>query len=336
MTIGLVDRSGELKWSRSVDGVVSDVFHLEARVTEAALTALRSEDLISSETVQQARERPPTNNPDAFDDYAHGRALFERSDVPGNLDRALTFFQRAVARDPEFGRAYAAIGDASWRQYLETRDTAWIDKARAAMLSAIRLAPDDATVEFTMATIEQGTGHPENGIATLERILARQPAFDAAHRLLGRIYSESGNYDKAIEEFREAQALRPEYPATIRELGLAYYDKGRLDEAIATFTKLTALQPDNASAYQTLGTALHAANQFDRALVAYRQAIALAPRPTAYSNIGTIHYTRGEDRRGRGGVSTGDFTTAQGSHHASQSCGRAVDAGRPHQCARRV
>ena len=85
LTIGLVDRSGELKWSQSVDGVVSDVFHLEARVSEAALSGLRSEGLVVNAIVQQARERPPTNNPDAFDDYAHGRALIERGDVPGNI-----------------------------------------------------------------------------------------------------------------------------------------------------------------------------------------------------------------------------------------------------------
>ena len=295
MAISLLgDKAATVKWSRSFDGPITDVFHLEHRIGQATLQALRSEGLVSPATVAQALDERPTADPDAFDDYAHGRALFERTDVPGNADRALTFFQRAVSRDPGFARAHAAVGEVCWWKYVDTRDTSWIDKARAAMLSAMRLAPDDPSVGFTMAVIDHGTGQSENAIAALEQVLLSQPAFDAAHRLLGRIYSERGNFDKAIEEFREAESLRPEFPGTVRDLGLAYYDKGRLDEAIATFTKLTALQPDNASAYQTLGTALHAAKQFDRALVAYRQAIALAPRPTAYSNIGTIHYARGE------------------------------------------
>jgi serine/threonine-protein kinase len=297
MAISLLAGKGStVKWSRSFDAPLSDVFHLEQRIGQEALQALRREGLITPATLAQARDARPTMNAAAFDDYAHGRALIERFDVPGNIDRALTFFERAVVLDPAFARAHAAVGDALWRKYRATRDTAWVDRARASMLSAVRLAPDDVEVGYIMAIIDQGTGRTDDAIAALERVLAQQPAHDDAHRLLARIYSSRGDFDRAIVELREAQAIRPDYPPTVRELGLAYYDKGKFDEAIASFTRLTSLQPDNASAYQTLGTALHAAKELDRALVAYRQANAITPRPTAYSNIGTIHYSRAEYR----------------------------------------
>jgi tetratricopeptide (TPR) repeat protein len=290
----LGDKGAKVEWSRSFDGKVSDVLHVEQRIGEAALQAMRSRGLVTQATVAQARENPPTSNPDAFDDYAHGRALIERADVPGNVGLALSFFERAVERDPAFARAHAAIGDASWRRYTVSRDTSWIDRARSAMLSAIRLAPDDPTVNYTMAEIDRGTGRADDAINTLEAILDKQPAFDSAHRLLGRIYSERNDFDRAITEFREAESIRPDYPATVRELGLAYYDKGRFEEAIASFTKLTTLQPDNAPSHSLLGTAYHAAGELDRALAAYRQANSIAPRATTYSNIGSIHYARGE------------------------------------------
>lgn len=281
-----------VKWSGTFDGVMSDFFHLEQRVAAGALKGLRSEGLLSTETLVQAREKPPTANQDAFDDYAHGRVLLERPDVPGNIDRAMTFFERATARDPGFVRAHAALGEAAWRKYRDTRDTSWIAKARASTLDAIRLDPDDASVVYALAVIDHGTGRIDDAIAALERVIARQPANDDAHRLLGRIYSERGDFDRAIEELREARDIRPEYPATIRELGLAYYDKGLLDEAIASFTKLTTLQPDNAAGFQLLGTAYHAAGNLDRALVGYQRANQLTPRATAYSNIGIIHHTQ--------------------------------------------
>jgi tetratricopeptide (TPR) repeat protein len=290
----LADKGATVKWSRSFDGNIGDVFHLEQRIGQATLQALRNQGLITAATLNEARQRSPTSSPDAFDDYAHGRALVERFDVPGNVDRAIAFFQRAVERDPDFARAHAAMGDAFHRKYTATRDAAWIDRARAAMLSAIRLAPDDVEVGYAMANIDQGTGRPGDAIAALEKVLAQQPAFDAAHRVLARIYSDRGDFDAAIAELREAQAIRPDYPATVRELGLAYFDKGRFDEAVASFTKLTSLQPDNGAAYNLLGTAYHASNQLDLALTAYRQATTIAPRPTTHSNIGTIHYGRGE------------------------------------------
>jgi serine/threonine protein kinase/tetratricopeptide (TPR) repeat protein len=295
ITVNLVsDRAKTLKWSATFDGAVSDALHFEQRVSNAVLRTMVREGLISSNTVTQARETPPTTNADAFDDYAHGRALIERSDVPGNVDRAAAFFERAVARDPSFARAHAAIGEVMYRRYRTSRDPMFIDRARAAMLSALRLDSDDVAVAYTMAVIDFETGKADDAISTLNAIIAKHEANDDAHRLLGRIYSSRGNFDFAINELREARAIRPEYPATIRDLGLAYYDKGLFEEAIAEFTKLTSLQPDNAAAFQTLGTAYHAANQLDRALASYRQANTLGPRATTYSNIGTIHYGRGE------------------------------------------
>ena len=295
MAISLIgDRGRSLEWSETFDGPIKDVFHLEQRIGQAALQALRSEGLATNEAVAGARERAPTASPEAFEAYAHGRALIARADVPGNVDRAMAFFTRATELDPSFARAHAAIGDAHWRNYRSSRDPLFVDRARSALLDALRFAPDDAAVAYTLAVVDHGTGRSEDAIRTLEGVLAKHPANDDAHRLLGRIYSERGDFDRAIVELREAQAIRPEYPATVRDLGIAYFDKGRFNEAISAFTRLASLQPDNAAAYQLLGTAYHAANHLDRALGAYTQANNLNPRATTHSNIGTVHYARGE------------------------------------------
>lgn len=309
VVVGGIQRSGEtlraalslvgsesqtLLWSAHFDGALTNVLRLEERISSSVLQALARQRLVTGDTVAQARDRQPTSNADAFGNYAHGRALLERGDVAGNLDRALAFFERAVERDPSFARAHAAIGETLFRKYNATKDPAWVDRARAAMLDAVRLDPNDVTVAYSLAVIDHGTGKVDEAIATLNSIVARHPANDDAHRLLGRIYSERNNFDLAIDEFRKARDIRPDYPATLRQLGLAYYDKGLYDEAIASFTRMAALQPDNSVAYQGLGTVYHAANQLDQALVAYTQANKLAPRATTYSNIGTIHYNRGE------------------------------------------
>jgi eukaryotic-like serine/threonine-protein kinase len=288
------DRGRIVRWSGTFDGAVADFFHLEQRIGAAALKALRAEGIVGTETLVKARERPPTTNQDAFDEYSHGRALFERADVPGNLDRALTLFERAIARDRSFVRAHAALGEAQWAKYRTTRDTGWIDRARAATLEALRLDPDDPSVLYSLAVIDQGTGRIDDAIAGLERLLHQQPSSDEAHRLLGRIYEERSQFDLAIAEFREALRIRPDYPATIRALGLAYLDRGWQSEAIASFTTLTQLQPDNTSTFQLLGAAYQTAGDLDRALIAYQRVNAISPRPIAYSNIGVIHHTRGD------------------------------------------
>ena len=293
-TMNLLDGNQTLLWSAGFDGSVSDLLHLEQRIADGTLQALRARGFVTADVVAQARARPPTANPDAFEAYSHGRVLLDRSDVPGNIDRALGLFEHAVQLDPKFVRAHAAIGETAWLKFRLTRDRAWIDRARASTIDALKLAPDDPSVSYALAVIDNGTGHPDQAIAGLEQVLRIQPANDDAHRLLGRIYSDKRDFPRAIEELREALKIRPDYPATLRALGLAYYDQGKLDDAIAVFTKLTALQPDNASAFQMLGTAYHAAGQFDQAVVAYERSTTLAPKYTAFSNIGILHHARGD------------------------------------------
>jgi serine/threonine-protein kinase len=292
VTINLMSGADRTLWTNTFDGSVADFFHLEQRMTDATLRALRSNGIVDRSTAADAVARLPTTNADAFETYARGRVLVERTDVPGNLDRALELFERAAMEDPHFVRAHAAIGEAAWLKYRESKDTSWIAHARASTLEALRLDPEDPSVRLSLAVIDHGTGRTDDAIANLEKLLQDQPARDDAHRFLGRIYSERRDFTRAIAEFREALRIRPEYPTTVRALGLALYDEGKLNDAIATFTTLTTLQPDNASAFQLLGTAYHAAGDLDRAFVAYERANALAPRAAAYSNIGIIHHTR--------------------------------------------
>ena len=290
----LADRGAKVEWSRAFDGAVEDVFHLEQRIARETLSALRNERLISAETVNTARDHSPTRSPEAFEAYSHGRVLLERADVPGNIDRAIELFSRATAIDADFTRAHAALGEAYWSKYRTTRDPSWIDRARGATLEALRRDADDPTILLSLAMIDHGTGQIEQAKEGLNKLLAVQPASDEAHRLLGRIYSEQSNFDRAIEELREADRIRPNYPLTIRALAIAYLDKGSTSDAIASLIRLTDLQPDNASAFQLLGAAYHTAGDADRALTAYQRANALAPRAAAYSNIGIIHHERGE------------------------------------------
>jgi len=288
----LGERGTKVEWSRSFDGNIGDVFHLQQRIARESLNALRGERLISTATVNEAAARVPTANSDAFDAYSHGRVLYERSDIAGNLDRAIGLFTRAIELDANFVRAHAALGEAFWAKYRSTRDAAWIDRARAAMLEALRRDAGDPTILYSLAVIDHGTGHIDEAIAGLNTLLSVQPASDEAHRLLGRIYSEQSNFDRAIEELREAERIRPDFPLTLRTLALAYLDKGATSDAIATLLRLTSLQPDNAGAIQLLGAAYLTAGDLDRALVAYERANTIAPLATSFSNIGVIHHTR--------------------------------------------
>src|SRR5262249_1723578 len=136
-----------------------------------------------------------------------------------------------------------------------------------------------------------GTGRTREAIDEVSKALAIQPASDDAHRLLGRIFVETGQLDKGVTEFNAAIALRPGYWENYHALGLACFEKGRFDQAIAAFTRETELRPDSAVPLQALGSSYHAIGALNRALENYQHAITIAPNALAYSNIGLIHYS---------------------------------------------
>jgi len=72
---------------------------------------------------------------------------------------------------------------------------------------------------------------------------------------LGRAYSQTGEYDKALAAFRRVTELEPEnYHGLHEHWRQFYFEQGKYDECIPFFQKALQLQPD-ASAYSNLGVA---------------------------------------------------------------------------------
>jgi tetratricopeptide (TPR) repeat protein len=140
--------------------------------------------------------RPPTGSVEAFADYSRARGLLERPDVPGNVARAIEGFQTAIEKDARFALAHAGLGEAYWTQYQETKDEAAVTRARAAITEALRLDPDQPLTRFALARLYQGTGHPNEAIEELRRVLVLQPSNDDGHRVLGDLLLSQGHREE--------------------------------------------------------------------------------------------------------------------------------------------
>jgi len=234
-----------------------------------------------------------TSNQLALEEYARGREYLDRFDAGDNLDIALKLLSSALERDESFALAHAALSEGYWRKYRRTREAGWATRAQAEAFEAMRLAPAEPAVRYSAAVVLQGTGKSREALDEVTKVIALQPNNDEAHRLLAQLYTDSGNLDQAIPEFQAAIELRPGSWENYHALGLAYFNKSRYQEAIAAFTRETELRPDNAAPFQALGTSYHALGDVDRALANYQRALSIAPNAFAYSNIGSIHYSKG-------------------------------------------
>ncbi len=282
--------SNVVAWSDAFDGLVSEIFTLQRELAEGLLVALQ----VNADPAERRKVAlSPTTNIAAYADYAQGRAFLERSDVPGNLDRATQLLLSASKKDPKFALPHAALAELYWKRYEQTSEASWTAQARESALEALRLDPEQPLVRVALAVVYSGTGRKEEAIEELRRALALQPNNDDAHRQLGEILAERGKIDEAVAEFRQAIELRPNFWANHQSLGKACLQAGRYQEAVTAFQRLTELQPDNGPGFQNLGAAYHLMGDTRQALLNYERANQITPLAQAYANIGKIHYDEG-------------------------------------------
>jgi tetratricopeptide (TPR) repeat protein len=277
-------------WSESYQGGTGDLFDLQRRAATALARALRpGQD-------PPLGQSPPTGTSGTVETlrlYSQAQALLERPDVPGNVEGAVTRLEKAVAAEPRFALAHAALGDAFWERYRATHEPASANRARHSVEEALRLDPGQPLVRIALATINEGTGRLEEARSGLEPLILAQPDNDEAHRLLGRVLGRLGRGDESLAHLQKAVSLRPGFWRNHQQLGIAHLNAGRHAAAAASFGRITELQPDLAWGHQMLGTVQHVQGDLPAAIESYRRALALGPDALAWSNLGTALYSEG-------------------------------------------
>jgi tetratricopeptide (TPR) repeat protein/TolB-like protein len=290
LTLTLVRASGVVAWSESYEGGVADVFLLQRRAATALAGALRpGEDPGAGQPLPAGT----AGSVETLRLYSQAQAMLERPDVPGNVEGATARLEKAVAAEPRFALARAALGDAYWARYRATHEPDWAARARGAAEEALRLDPEQPLVQLALATIDEGTGRLEEARSGLETLLRTHPDNDEAHRLLGRVLGRLGRGDEALAHLQKAVALRPGYWRNHQQLGLAHLDAGRHPAALASFERIIELQPDLAWGHEMVGTVHHVRGDLPAAIESYRRALALGPDGLAWSNLGTALYSEG-------------------------------------------
>jgi hypothetical protein len=74
--------------------------------------------------------------------------------VPEKVESAVTLFQRALEKDPNYAAATASLSEAYWRRYQLSHDQAW---AKAAVSTCEKAATQDSRL-VSCGTLLPGVG----------------------------------------------------------------------------------------------------------------------------------------------------------------------------------
>ena len=111
-----------------------------------------------------------------------------------------------------------------------------------------------------------------------------------AYNHRGSASGDSGNLNRAIEDYKSAIVLDPKFQSPHFNAGLAYLGDAKFDLAIDYLTKAILLDPLDAKAYGMRGTAFGSKKNHDAAIADFTKSIELDPNdPRTYFNRGLTY-----------------------------------------------
>jgi TolB-like protein/DNA-binding winged helix-turn-helix (wHTH) protein/Flp pilus assembly protein TadD len=212
ITTKLIRASDQVQvWSESYDREPTSMLSLQRELSAAIAEQIRLR--LSPERLD-ALARRQTRNADAYDLYLRGRS-FVNQRTPATTQKAIEYFGRATALDPNYALAWAGLAEAYAASPING-DAPPLDvwpHARQAAAQALRSDPARAEAQFAMAYVNWML---DWDWAAAESGFRRATALDASHALthmiLGHLLSQTGRHDLARSSMRRARELDPLNP----------------------------------------------------------------------------------------------------------------------------
>lgn len=263
-------KTGFSEWSQQVDRRLDDIFAFESEVARNVANAL---------SVRMATDAPApggTRNAGAYEAYLRGKALYNAAKGEESDREARANFEVAVAADPDFALAHAALSRvlasiaASSAQASELKPL--YSAAVAEAQRAIDLAPTlpqgqlalgyarfagfldvrgarpcyekayhygrgDADIVLLYAAYAARTRHFQAARDAIDWALALDPLNPRTHRAAGAIAFASHRYATAIAQGQRALELNPTMSNANATIGDSYLALGKLADARAAYLK---------------------------------------------------------------------------------------------------
>ena len=261
-------RTGFSEWSQKVDRQLGDIFAFETEIARTVSNAL---------SVRMATDAPSpggTRNANAYEAYLRGKALYNLAKDEPTDREALANFQIAIAADPDFALAHAALS-----RSLSSIAAAYAkgDELKPTYSHAIEEAKRATAIAPTLAE-----GNLALGYALFSGRLdvqSARPSYDKAYRygrgnadivlLCAAFMARTRRFKEARDAIDWALALDPLNPRTHRAAGTIAFASRRFADAITQARRALELNPKISNANASMGDSLMQLGKLADARAAY-------------------------------------------------------------------
>ncbi len=243
VTAQLIDVSTDTHlWSETYTRKVDDIFAVQDEIAQAIVSALK---VTLSGAEQSSLAQHSTDNVEAYNKYLLGRHLWSQR-TKQSLLVAVEPLQQAVALDPQFDQAWAALADTYvlLPEYRAGSIVEFIPEARKAAERALAINPDSARALTTQAYIKAMYEYDFAGAnADFARAVELEPGYATGHQWFAEILAAQRRTDEALEQIELAIEADPLSAVIAHIKGWILMYTGRTDEALAQYQAARALNP---------------------------------------------------------------------------------------------
>jgi len=244
--------NGELRWAKSYDRTLEDVFAVQSEIAETVAVSLVAEVATEGEAKEAAAEQKEiggTSSVPAYEAFLRGVALYDVASGPETDRAALAQFDAAIGVDANYAAAHAM---------------------RSIMLATIAndavSGSDESRKLFDQAKV------------AAERSLALESRLARAHLALGVVFNNGFlKPAAAAPHYRAAQDLAPGDGDLLRSVAsfLAYGEERA--QAAQLIARVLELDPLNAGAFRAAGYVALFSRDYPTMITHMERALALNP-----------------------------------------------------------
>jgi adenylate cyclase len=259
---------GHHLWAERYDGKMDKVFALQDQITQKIVSALEVKLTVGEKGQIGQRE---TDNLEAYNAFLEGVAELFRY-TPDGTAKAANLFKRAIELDPNYGRAYAALGFVYYQGTLFT-----------GLLPALNMSWIEARLRLRECA----------------QMAMKKPT-TTAYNLSALMYLSRRQHKEAISEEELGLALDPNNPQCLFDMGRILYLSGRPKEGIEYVNKRWRLDPRSRYVYLiALGWAHFCMGEIAEAATFMEQAQRLNPESPLTIVLAAFYADLGRDQDAR-------------------------------------
>jgi TolB-like protein/DNA-binding winged helix-turn-helix (wHTH) protein/Tfp pilus assembly protein PilF len=238
-------------WARQYDRDLSKLLVLQAEIARDIAGGIQL-TLGDNKGVAADRKPPaPPSSYEAYDAYLKGRYFWNKRTAEG-FQQAAEYFQQAIAKDPNYARAYAGLADtwALMSTWTMVPASEFVPKARAAALKALQIDDGLAEAHTSLALIAEFFSYDwQTAEKEYRRAIELDPSYATAHQWYAECLSFEGRFDEALAESARARQLDPLSLIIATDHGAILYFSRQYDRAIEQLDAVLDMEPSFSRAH---------------------------------------------------------------------------------------